>query len=142
MNTQPNLQSQITLTCIFFPPSSSRNKVQLTEIIPTNTECILSTLNLLALPRTPAWHTRTTNKHQQKAGKPMPSPFCPRAARDQPCPAGTCAWSCSSSLVENSVRQCGGTSIPSRILWMLLLMLSHSSGLKKCSRTRKPSSWN
>lgn len=55
---------------------------------------------------------------------------------------GTCACSCSSSLVENAVRQCGGTSISATILWIWLLMLSHSSALKNCSKTRKPSLWN
>lgn len=55
---------------------------------------------------------------------------------------GTCAWSCSSSLVENSVRQCGGTSISATIPPIWFLMLSHSSAVKKFCRTRNPSSWN
>lgn len=62
--------------------------------------------------------------------------------RGSPALLGTCAWSCSSSLVENAVRQCGGTSISATIFWIWLLMLSHSSALKNCSRTRKPSLWN
>lgn len=74
----------------------------------------------------------------------LPFPFFFSQCFNGDCPAllGTCAWSCSFSLVENSVRQCGGTSISTMILWIWFLMLSHSSVVKKCSRTRKPSSWN
>lgn len=68
--------------------------------------------------------------------------FCQLSKRGSPALVGTCAWSCSSSLVEKAVRQCRGTSISATILWICLLMLSHSSALKNRSRTRKPSLWN
>lgn len=73
----------------------------------------------------------------------LPFPFLfPALQGDSPAFLSTCCWSCSSSLVEKAVRQCGGTSISATILWIWLLMLSHSSALKNCSRTRKPSLWN
>lgn len=95
MNTQPNLQSEITLTCIFFPPSSSRNKAQSIEIIPTNTDCVPSTLNLSALPRTTAWHTG----YQQ-------------------IPAGSCRANAFPLLSQG----CMGPALPCRYLCLELLL--------------------
>lgn len=56
--------------------------------------------------------------------------------------APTCARSCSSSWVENSVRQCSGTSISATISPILCCMATHSSADKNPSSTRNPSSWN
>ena len=54
----------------------------------------------------------------------------------------TWARSCSSSWVENSVRQWRGTSISATISPILRCMASHSSADRNPSSTRNPSSWN
>lgn len=54
----------------------------------------------------------------------------------------TCAWSCSSCCVQNSVRKWGGTSISCIILPISSFMDLHSSSLNSLSRTKNPFSRN